>query len=644
MYRRSVLLAVGGLVVAGLSTVPVTGPAVSAGGSGGHHVTARERAELSAGLQAAPKTVRAKRAPSGPNPYLALVPDPSTVNYARWDRWLQRQGRNRERARAVQAAPARPPVVVDEDEPPGTLGANDTPGTATPVPGFGTSANPRARLLGALAPSEPPIDDIAVRAEDNGSIPLAQRTGISARRAGVHVSARIGDGPHGRSGDGSGDFDVYRLTAHAGETITVDTDTPTGNLDTVVLLYDPSGKLVAANDDSDGLDSRLAYRVPASGSFYVFVTGFLVLPEDPFDSGSGSGAESQGPYSVTITAATVDVDFYAIRLRAGDVVGASVEGAATVLGLYDPTGRLVHGSAQDATFIYPAASPLPGGGNAVTEHVAERDGWHYVGVSSGAGRYDVTVEAYRPALETQNPVQTLFLDFDGERLNTGIFGGSGVTTLSPLRAFLGRWGLTNADLDPLIDRIVAVVGENVRRDLVASGLNDDFRVRILNSRDDPDPFGRPNVSRIVVGGTIAESGVDTIGIAQSIDPGNFEQQETALVLLDLLSEPAGPDFSLNTYLRPASAKIRFIGQAVGNVTSHEAGHFFGNWHVAQFNPRPNLMDQGGNFPVLYGVGPDHIGGTADDLDVDFGKDRFNPNEGFTGIEDTLARVVFALTS
>ena len=55
------------------------------------------------------------------------------------------------------------------------------------------------------------------------------------------------------------------------------------------------------------------------------------------------------------------------------------------------------------------------------------------------------------------------------------------------------------------------------------------------------------------------------------------------------------------------------------------------------------MDQGGNFPVMFGVGPDDVGGTADDPDVDFGEDAFNPGEGFTGTEDTLSRVAAVLT-
>jgi hypothetical protein len=181
--------------------------------------------------------------------------------------------------------------------------------------------------------------------------------------------------------------------------------------------------------------------------------------------------------------------------------------------------------------------------------------------------------------------------------------------------------------------------------MVASGLNKRFKLKILNSKDDPDPWGQANVSRIVVGGTIAESGVSTIGISQSIDPGNFETEETALVLLDEVSQAAGPEDSFNTYIGPASDKIAFIGHALGNVVAHEGGHFFGNWHTDNGDATLNVMDSGGtNFDGLFGVGPDGIGGTADDVDVDFGDDAFSPSEGFVGTEDTLGRVAFGVTS
>ena len=53
---------------------------------------------------------------------------------------------------------------------------------------------------------------------------------------------------------------------------------------------------------------------------------------------------------------------------------------------------------------------------------------------------------------------------------------------------------------------------------------------------------------------------------------------------------------------------------------------------------------GENFGLLFGVGRDRVGGTADDPDVDFRSDTFEPDEGFTGVEDTRARSVFGMST
>jgi hypothetical protein len=563
---------------------------------------------------------------------------------------MNAQGDLRAQQKAKQRALAPTPLLVDEAEPTGIRGANESPANAQRVTGFGTGAgqNQRMRVLGTLSPEDVSTQSLPPGEEDNGSIPLATETGIDDNLGGVTTTGVIGDGPHGSAGTGTGDFDFYSLDAAAGDMLTVDIDTADGGpLDSVVALYDEAGELIALNDDSvDGLDSLLTFQVTVTGTYFVLVTGFPVLPNDPFDSGSGTGADSEGPYAVSISKLAtdqMDVDFYAVQLRKGDVLGASVAGAAARVTIWDTPGQETHGSTQDASGIYPASTPLPGGGNAVADHVVDRDGWHYVGVANGDGDYDLTVEVFRPVLEGSRPVQKLFLDFDGARVNTAIFGGPGVRDLSPFSAFLGQWGLTGADEDAVIDAVIAEVRENLRRDMLHSGLNPDYDIRLLNSRDHADPWGQPNVSRVIIGGTIDQSGVPTIGIAQSIDPGNFETEESALVLLDVMSGPSDDELSLNYYLTEASDRVAFVGQAIGNVTSHEAGHFFGDWHVDQFNETPNLMDQGGNFAVMYGVGPDGIGGTADDIDVDFGEDHLNPNEGFTGIEDTHSRIALTLT-
>ena len=235
----------------------------------------------------------------------------------------------------------------------------------------------------------------------------------------------------------------------------------------------------------------------------------------------------------------MDTDFYSVDLAKGDVLGGSVTGGSSRLTVYRPDGEQMIASQQDASSIYPTQSPLPGGGNAVFAYVAEEPGPYAVRVDAGFGNYDLGLEAYRPGsqIDTASRVQTVFLDFDGARVNTGIWGGPGVRTLSPFSAFIAKWGLTRAQEAALIDGITAEVQENIRRDLIEKGLNRNLEVRVINSKDQADTFGSTNVSRVVVGGTIAQSGVETIGIAQSIDPGNYAHEETALVLLDLLSDP-----------------------------------------------------------------------------------------------------------
>lgn len=641
------------IAAAGLLVVPLlvaSQPAVA--GPAPDELAAGVRRQLAAGVQVAPKQAAgAKLATAGVNPYLALVPDPTTVDYSAWKSVARTESSARAARMAANALNkvATPPLLHDEAEPAGVFGSNDSPATAELVKGLGTGRNEngRSRVLGQFSPQTVTVSNLAAFPEDDGSIPLAGNPNVTAVRLGARVSATVGDGPHGSAGDDSGDFDFQRITVTAGQQLIADTDTPTGPLDTVVGLYDSAGTLIANNDDSGGtLDSLLRFTFTTSGTYYVMVSGYgfgTVFPADPFDSGSGLGGGSEGPYDLTITVASPDRDIYAVDLDGGDVLGASVTGAGISLSVRDPDGHLMMFSDQDASFIYSPNAPLPGGGNAVADAVAPSTGRYTLEVGGSTGTYDITLEVYRPGPEAtpQGTVQTVFLDFDGARVNTAIYGGPGVRELSPLAGFIGRWGLTAAQEDQVINQTIASVRESVLTDLQERAVNNRVGLRILNSRDHADPFGQPNVHRVIVGGTIAESGINTIGIAQFIDPGNYSTDDTALVLLDVLSNPSGAA-SLNTYITPASQKIRFIGRALGNVISHEMGHMLGNFHTDTFNATPSLMDSGGNFPGLFGVGPDNIGGTADDVDYDFTSDTLAPSEGFEGTEDTLNVAGWAL--
>jgi hypothetical protein len=542
------------------------------------------------------------------------------------------------------AALAGGTLSYSESEPATAAGQNDSVASAQRLYSFGTASwqRPSATVHGTLSPA--PVA-IAVGAEDNGSLDLATATGIGAGVQAITTTGFLGDGPHGDTGDKTGDFDFYKLTSTAGQTITVSTDGSLPSTNTFVGLYDAAGQLLASDDDSGtGLAGRLSFPLTATGDYYVVVAGQSVngsLPASPHDSGSGHGGADTGSYQLLIASAPVDKDFYAVQLAKGDVLGGGLASGGKRLTVVKPDGTTAVSSDLVMTPKLPASSPLPRGAVDFA-YVAERAGWYSIAVTDGFGAYDLTLGAFRPGTESASASQTFFLDFDGAQVDTTPLGGTGVRQVSGLSAYLPNWGLTAADESAVIDKVVAVVTENVKTDLRAKSLNPDVDVKIRNSRDDADTFGSAEVSRVVIGGGTAESGIGRIGSAQSIDPGNFAQEETALVQLERISA-AGGAVSLNRYLSADSDRIAFVGQALGNLVSRELGHLAGDFDTDPASPAANLMDADGNFPGLYGVGADGIGGTADDVDVDFGKDAYNPALGITGTQDTLNAAAWGLT-
>ncbi len=630
-----------------------------------------------AALQAAdPELLRSQ----GANPYLSLLPVEAEPD---WEYWRARMAYEAARRRLEVAGsfPATA-VLVTESEAPGVLGENDLPLFAEDLPGFGSrvgqsaSAEVSGHLLALWQSAGGPY------AEDDGAIPLAHPLTVAEGTA-VVVAGILGDGPHGSAGTGRGDFDFYAFSAVAGTRIevAVRTPVPLGDLDPVAALYRGDGIPVAFNDDIlrpgflTTFDSYLAYTTTESGTYYALVGGFApfenfeleMLPADPFDPSSGPGAGSEGTYDVVIAVdvdVLPDVDFYRVELRAGDVLGASLAGSAGRVSLLVLDDELRVASLADLSAIYPDASPLGGGGGrAALAYVAETAGTYAVGVDrpiglagDGDGAYSLELRVARPPLDREgsDAVQVLFLDFDGATIDASIFlPFLGTVTLSPLVDFLGRWGLDAADEGALVDSILRHVEENLSEDLrlrgrngdfAASGVAGEFDVEIRNSRDHPDPWGEPNVSRLIVGGTVEELGVELLGIAESIDPGNFSTAETGVILLDLLSAEGGNPNSLNSFpLALGASKVDLIGAGLGNVASHEAGHLFGNFHTDrdfETGGVANVMDRIDLAGLV--VGPGAVFGDADDRDVDFGPDAYSRFEPFAGTEETLETISFGL--
>ncbi len=583
--------------------------------------------------------------PTTANPWTSLrLPE----TYVDWQYWEARRFQT-----GVERAASNQPAKLQR------TGIN---GGTTSLQRFGTGPSQVNTVQVRGAFEIPAPNPFLPKFEDEGSIPLASETFL-VPGAGIVIAGTIGDGPFGGAGTGSGDFDFYAIrNVSAGDVISVDVDTllPFAPLDPAVAVYDSNGNIVAFNDDSGGtFDSFVSFTAPVAGAYFVSIGTFgNPVLSDPFDSSSGDGVDvagdgtpNEGSYTATIGLNYFDEVAFTFSPQKGDVVGAAVNGTPATLLLTDQSGILRQGSQGDANGSFPTGTPLPAG-LASVGHVVDRAGLFELKVrSSASGPYTLDIAAFLPKLREGNrgDVQTIFIDFDGATvdLSESIFAGNPFPvrrTLSPLSAFLPRWGLTAADEDAVIDAIMAVVQESLVSDL-EEGPNPKFQINLLNSRDDIDPWGLPNVSRVIVGGTINELGVNTIGIAQSIDVGNYDTEETAFTLLDILSGLRPSSANLNNIPRaPGVSIIELIGVGVGEITAHEAGHYLGSWHTDQFNETPNIMDQGGNlnFTIL-GLGPDGIFGTADDTNVQFVRDEFNPNEGFTGIEDVESAISFGST-
>ncbi|MFG0258350.1 MAG: hypothetical protein ACF8GE_10650 [Phycisphaerales bacterium JB043] len=389
-----------------------------------------------------------------------------------------------------------------------------------------------------------------------------------------------------------------------------------------------------------------------------------VEPNDSFESATDGRISHLEPnINVLGTLDGNEDDYVFVELVRGDVLGVALlsgdfDSRVMVL---DPNNNILVFNDTGFTF-YPEASQLPitawetDAGAAIVAHTTGR----YtiiidasINDPSPSGTYNMQLRLRRNPLETApgGTKHILYIDFDGEAIiprNLFGLGTPALVNLIPLDGFLVDWGLTLDDRDLLIDSVVQRVEESLA---FATGPNALAAYEVRNSRDHADPFGvEPNVTRCIVGGTISQTGIQTIGIAESIDPGNQETSETSLVLLDLLSDPnpANPNSLNNWELAPGFSKPEAIGRALGNLVVHEIGHTLGCYHTENLNQSHCLMDAGGGFFYLsyYQSGPDFILGNEDDNDTNFIVDLY-ANEGIAltpvSRQYTNARVGFGLT-
>jgi hypothetical protein len=346
---------------------------------------------------------------------------------------------------------------------------------------------------------------------------------------------------------------------------------------------------------------------------------------------------------VTGSLTSNDVDFYSVTLSAGQWLNVAMSQAGSSvdsrLAVFEPgqSFEAINDDDNGVSGVYPTSSTLlrTSGLNPNLVYIAPTSGTYYIRAdgfnSASTGPYTMQVRLQQGGVETLPPgeKQIIFVDFNGATVNAvALFGGGNVNAnLSQMSNFLPAWGLANnsTNLNAIIDGVMAKIEQNLEELRVFEpGLNYELR----NSRDDADPFGQPNVSRLIVGGTQQELGIGTIGIAESIDPGNYEREETAVILLDILSDAGFSIACQNQSRAPGATVIDAIVRGVGNIATHEAGHYLGAFHTVNTNSTPCLIDSGGGLfeQNIYDTGPDGVIGSADDFESAFRRDAY-ANEG-----------------
>ncbi|MFG0258352.1 MAG: hypothetical protein ACF8GE_10660 [Phycisphaerales bacterium JB043] len=362
-------------------------------------------------------------------------------------------------------------------------------------------------------------------------------------------------------------------------------------------------------------------------------------------------------------------DYFSVHLEKGDILGLAVVRDG---GVFDPMITISYPdfsvfmqNDDGIAGIYPLSNPLPGG-NVGTDSdaciIAPETGTYYMRVHpwvSGGGAFsegDYILKArwFRNVFESKSigSKQFIWLDFTGPTINAAaLFGGNPSANLSPLSSFMTNWGLSGGDMTALVNKIMSTM--ELKLDALAAE-NPKFDYTLRNSHQHVLIPGTPDVTRMIIGGTIAELGVSTIGIAESIDAGNFFTTETAVLLLDTLSDPspAAPVSLNNVPLGGSATMIDLVGTALGNMAAHEIGHTFGGWHTEPNNANRCIMDSGAatvsNFKQnFFDVGPDGTFGTADDVSSEFITDAFAAEGvGTTPFseENTQTRMAYAMST
>lgn len=168
--------------------------------------------------------------------------------------------------------------------------------------------------------------DLSATAEDNDTLATATALPIVAGRPSAYTaSGNIGDNPALIGFNAPLDVDLLQVQLAGGSTIRIDIDSDSigTGLDSIVRLFDVAGNELAFNDDGAApgeffsFDSYLEFTVPASGTYYIGVSGYDNFTYDPLNAATGT-AGSTGDYTINVEVDSGGIQFTRFTGLTGD--------------------------------------------------------------------------------------------------------------------------------------------------------------------------------------------------------------------------------------------------------------------------------------------------------------------------------------
>jgi large repetitive protein len=391
--------------------------------------------------------------------------------------------------------------------------------------------------------------------------------------------------------------------------------------------------------------------------------------------GNGSGQNAAVNVSGQM-ANKFDEDFYAFDLKKGDIFDARIQASGTVPGaiLYNSIGtELLYTKGlflPTSGGVATTKSPRFTTGSTTLTYIIDTDGRYFFRVGDATGAYTANLRTYRNTLE-QEPVgtqQVLFLDFDGALFRNDLLNLDAPTATPPVPAqtvrvpafstYASQLGITQAQVPGVIERITRNVEGKMKTILAAdtnngfypaTGNPGDFSIKVVSSNDG-DFWGQPNVSRVMIGGTqpvLAPAIPGLLGIAQRVDIGNFDREDTALVMVDtLIADATNLDVTKGGVPRSGTvSNIDLFIELASVVIAHEAGHTLGAIHQDPTNSVYGIIDQFYDPLITSGAGLDGIFGSADDKPLKFLNDDYSPTAGAIfggGIDNSGQALAFSM--